>query len=63
MAFSSKVSRLGGKTINIENVTQEMNGKILFSNFSYHVKRFDRLGIVGKMVAVKQLYLKLFYSS
>lgn len=25
-----------------------MNGKILFSNFSYHVKRFDRLGIVGK---------------
>ena len=48
MAFSSKVSRLGGKTINIENVTQEMNGKILFSNFSYHVKRFDRLGIVGK---------------
>lgn len=48
MAFSSKVSRLGNKTIHIENLTQVVDGKTLFSNFSYNVKRFDRLGVVGK---------------
>ena len=48
MAFSSKVSRLGNKTIHIENLTQVVDGKTLFSNFSYNVERFDRLGVVGK---------------
>ena len=48
MAFSSKVSRLGNKTIHIENLTQVVDCKTLFSNFSYNVKRFDRLGVVGK---------------
>lgn len=48
MAFSSKVSRLGNKTIHIENLTQVVDGKTLFSNFSYNVKWFDRLGVVGK---------------
>lgn len=48
MTFSSKVSRLGNKTIHIENLTQVVDDKTLFSNFSYNVKRFDRLGVVGK---------------
>lgn len=47
MGLSSKFSRLGKKTIILENISKSINGKNLFSNFSYNVLRLDRLGIVG----------------
>lgn len=47
MSLSSKDSRLGKKTIIIENLKQEMNNKTLFENINYNVLRLDRLGIVG----------------
>ena len=47
MALSSKFSRLGRKTIILDNLSKEMNGKLLFSNLNYNVLRMDRLGIVG----------------
>ncbi len=48
MAFSSQFSRLGGKTIIIENISKTINGKKLFTNFSYNLHKLDRLGIVGQ---------------
>lgn len=47
MALSSKFSRLGKKTIILENLSKEIDGNILFDNLSYNVSRLDRLGIVG----------------
>ena len=47
MSFSSIAKRLGKKTILIENLSKEINGKTLFKDFSYLVKQYDRLGIVG----------------
>ncbi len=47
-SFNSLDTRLGKTTIEINNLSKMMNGKILFQQFSYNVKRFDRLGFVGK---------------
>lgn len=47
-SFNSLDTRLGKTTIEINNLSKIMNGKILFQQFSYNVKRFDRLGFVGK---------------
>ncbi len=47
MALSSKFSRLGRKTIILENLSKEINGRVLFKNLNYNVLRLDRLGIVG----------------
>ena len=47
MALSSKFSRLGKKTIILENLSKEIDGNLLFNNLSYNVSRLDRLGIVG----------------
>lgn len=47
-SFNSLDIRLGKTTIEINNLSKMMNGKILFQQFSYNVKRFDRLGFVGK---------------
>lgn len=47
MVLSSKFSRLGRKTIILDNLSKQINGKILFSNLNYNVLRMDRLGIVG----------------
>lgn len=48
MEFTSKTTRIGKKTIIIDNITLEADNRILFKNFSYIVNRFDRLGIIGK---------------
>lgn len=47
MSFSSKDIRLGKKTIIIDNISKSINNRVLFSNFTYNVLRWDRLGIVG----------------
>ncbi len=59
MAFFSQFTRLGKKTIIIENLTQKVENKILFTNFSYNVRRLDRLGIVGKNGSGKTTLFKI----
>ena len=39
-------SRLGKKTIELENISMKYN-QVLFNDFSYHFKRYDRIGIIG----------------
>lgn len=46
--ISSIKSRIGKKTIIIENLKKSFGNKVLFNNFNYILSRFDRLGIVGE---------------
>ena len=47
MTLESSKTRMGKKTIIIKDLKKEYNGKILFKNFNYMLRRFDRLGIIG----------------
>lgn len=47
MEFTSQKTRMGKKTILLENVDIEIEGKKLIQNLNYIVNRYDRLGIVG----------------
>ena len=40
-------SRLGKKTIELNNISKSFDDKLLFHPFSYHFKRYDRIGILG----------------
>lgn len=40
-------SRLGKKIIHLDHLSMQYGDQPLFSNFTYHVKRNDRIGIVG----------------
>ncbi len=48
MAMSSATSRLGKKTIEIEEINKSFGDKVIVKDFSYIVDRNERLGIVGK---------------
>lgn len=47
-ALTSVDSRLGKTTIVIEHLSKQIGNKVLFQDFSYNVRRLDRLGFVGK---------------
>ncbi|WP_028043214.1 ABC-F family ATP-binding cassette domain-containing protein [Candidatus Stoquefichus massiliensis] len=51
-------SRLGKKTIEIEDVSMRYN-QLLFYPFSYHVKKNDRIGILGKNGCGKSTLLNI----
>ena len=48
LELTSLKTRIGKTTIEVENISKSVKGEILFKNFSYNVKKFDRLGIVGE---------------
>lgn len=52
-------SRIGKKLIEINGVSKAFDGKTVVSNFSYNIKRRDRIGIVGKNGAGKTTLLNL----
>lgn len=56
--LSSVKTRMGKTTIEIENIGKSIDGKLLFNNFSYIVKKFDRLGIIGENGAGKTTLFK-----
>ena len=56
--FSSNYSRLGKKTIIIDNISKTIDGKTLFNDFSYNIRRLDRLGIVGENGSGKSTLFK-----
>lgn len=59
MELSSVSSRLGKKTIEIENVSKSFGDRKLFGNFSYIFLRNDRIGIVGGNGCGKSTLLKI----
>ena len=58
LQLSSIKTRMGKTTIEIENIQKSIKGEVLFKNFSYIVKKFDRFGIVGENGAGKTTLFK-----
>ena len=59
IAMQSVSSRLGKKTIEIENISKSIDGKPLIKDFSYIISRDARIGIVGSNGAGKSTFLKM----
>ena len=57
--MQSVSSRLGKKTIEIENISRSIDGKPLITDFSYIISRDARIGIVGHNGAGKSTFLKM----
>lgn len=52
-------SRLGRKTIELNNISFSYDDKVLFENFTYQFKRYDRIGILGVNGSGKSTLLKI----
>lgn len=52
-------TRLGKKTIELDNISMHYDKHILFNNFSYRFKRTDRIGILGVNGCGKSTLLKI----
>lgn len=52
-------SRLGSKTIILENVSFSIEDRVLLNNFSYNFQKFDRIGILGRNGVGKTTFLNL----
>lgn len=59
--LQSVSSRLGRKTIEIENIRKSVDGKPLITDFSYIVSRDARIGIVGRNGEGKSTFLKMLH--
>lgn len=55
----STASRLGKKTIEINDISMQYNNRVLFNHFSYLFKRTDRIGILGVNGCGKSTLLKI----
>ncbi len=59
MTLSIKESWLGGKIVELHNVSKAFGSKKLIENFSYKFKRKERIGIVGQNGSGKSTFLEL----
>jgi ATP-binding cassette subfamily F protein uup len=59
VALSAASSRLGKKTIELQDVSKAFDGKTVLSHFSYSILRNDRVGIVGHNGVGKSTLLHL----
>ncbi len=57
--FAAASSRLGRKIIELDGVSKSFKGRSVIRDFSYHLLRQDRIGIVGHNGAGKSTLLKL----
>ena len=59
MEMSSVSSRLGKKTIEINEISKKYGDKVLFNDFTYIFLKNDRIGIVGKNGCGKSTLMKI----
>lgn len=59
LELKSAASRLGNKTIIIDDISKEYDGRQLFSHFSYTLMKMDRVGIIGNNGCGKSTLLKI----
>lgn len=59
LQLQSVSSRLGKKTIELENISKSIDGKMLVNDFSCILPRDARIGIVGKNGAGKSTLIKI----
>lgn len=57
--ISSASTRLGGKVIELENISKSFENKKLIDNFSYIFSKNDRLGIIGLNGIGKSTFLNI----
>ena len=58
--LAAGMSRLGKQIIELDHVTKSFGDRMVISDFTYHLKRTDRIGIVGSNGAGKSTLLNLF---
>jgi ATP-binding cassette subfamily F protein uup len=51
--------RMGGKILELKNISKKFDNKSLFENFSYTFKKGDRIGIVGQNGTGKSTFLNI----
>ncbi|MBP1581811.1 MAG: ABC-F family ATP-binding cassette domain-containing protein, partial [Oscillospiraceae bacterium] len=59
LSISASFSRMGRKTIEIEQISKAYGDKVLIKEFSYLLRRDDRLGILGPNGCGKSTLLKM----
>lgn len=59
VAFSSVSSRMGNKTIELENISKSYGEKLLMENYNYIFLKNDRIGIIGPNGCGKTTLLKI----
>ena len=57
--MDSLASRLGKKTIEIENISKSYDGRVIINDFTYYTIRNERIGIVGENGCGKTTLLKM----
>lgn len=57
--LSVKTQRIGGKILELNNVSKSFEGKKLIDNFTYTFKRGEKIGIVGKNGVGKSTFLNI----
>jgi ATP-binding cassette subfamily F protein uup len=59
MSLSIKENWLGGKIVELHNISKSFGNKQLLENFTYKFKRKERVGIVGQNGAGKSTFLEI----
>ncbi len=59
VSLQVKMTRLGGKILEMKKINKSYGNKVLIKNFDYTFKRGERVGIVGKNGVGKSTFLKI----
>ena len=57
--LSVKISRQGGKILEVNNLTKSFNGHSIIEDFTYTFKKGDRIGLAGKNGTGKSTFLNI----
>lgn len=59
LALNIKTTRLGGKTINVKNITKKFEDTIILERFTHHFQKGEKVGIIGKNGVGKTTFLEI----
>ncbi|HET9825552.1 MAG TPA: ABC-F family ATP-binding cassette domain-containing protein [Chitinophagaceae bacterium] len=59
MQLQAKMSRLGGKTVELKKVYKKYDDKIILKAFDYTFKKGERIGVVGKNGVGKSTFINI----